>query len=258
MSNTLSAVWKKYQNIILPILAVIIALILFVLVVLPQALKIPTTISQIQKSQDDLQSLNTKLSTLQSINSEKYRADLETTFAALPQDPDIQGVFNQILQTINANTLALNTATVSEVPDINNSKMTDYVLKIETTGSTISLNNFIDQTKAIPRVIKVQSFDGAPVINNITTTQAQPAVTATPASNSAQIQNNQTLTLAIIIQSFYQTVPKTQTLQTEQPVRLPTASDEATIANIQAEIAAMPPPASAATNIPSGKPDPFQ
>src|SRR5690349_15221104 len=103
MPNAVSGVFKKYQTVILPIIAVIVAVIIFALVIVPQALKIPETIQQIQKSESNLQSLNSKLSTLSTIDPDKFKTDLETTFAALPQDPGIPDVFNQILLTLNNN-----------------------------------------------------------------------------------------------------------------------------------------------------------
>lgn len=256
-NNILSQVFKKYQTIILPILAVIIALVLFGLVVIPQALKIPSTIEQIQKSESDLQALNSKVATLKTIDSDKFKADLETTFAALPQDPDIAGVFNQVLQTLNSNGVTLDDVNISQTPAENSNSLTDYVLKIDSTGTTANLNNFLDQIKQIPRVVRVQAFEaGAGTLAAGATGISSP----NPQSNNSTdtgIQNTQTLQILVTIKAFYQGVPKTQSLQTDQPVKLPTSDDEALLTKIRDQINALPVPASQ-SGVPGGKTDPFE
>src|SRR5438874_1182280 len=115
MSNeALQAAFKKYQTIVLPILAVIIAIAIFVLVVVPQGMKIPQTNQEIQNSQKSLDDLNTKLSTLQSIDTQKFKDDLDTSFKALPQDPDIPGIFDQIFTVLTSSGLALNDVNISQ------------------------------------------------------------------------------------------------------------------------------------------------
>lgn len=247
-SEILQAVFKKYQTFILPILAVLVALVLFVVVVIPQGLKIPDTNKQIQKSQSDLQTLTTKESVLESIDTQKFQDDINTSFQALPQDPDIAGVFNQILLVLNTNGLSLDDITISQVPADNSNTLTDYLLKVNSTGSTESLNKFIEQTKQIPRVVKVQALDAG-------LGEAAPTAGFSSPNNSG----GQSLQIEITVQTFYQGVPSTQSLQTDAPLTLPTPDNQKLITQIRDELNALPALASqSAISLPSGKEDPFQ
>lgn len=239
-NDILQAALKKYQTLILPLVAVIIALALFGFVVIPQGMKIPETNKEIQTVETDLKNLNSKLATLQTINPDEVQKDLETSFHALPQDPDIAGVFNQIFTILAENGLTLDDVGISYSHDDNASP--DYLMKFNSTGPIDSLKNFIDRTKTIPRVVKVQSLEVG-----LGSSQLAAGSTATDV---------QTLQILVTIQAFFQTLPATQSIKTDAPISLPSEDEKKIITNIEESLKTIPQAASQST-VPSGKEDPF-
>jgi hypothetical protein len=196
VNEVLMAAFKKYENFILPIAAVLVAIVLFALFVVPQGLKVPDTNKEIQTSQTSL--------------------DGASQSSAAPA-----------------------------------SGLGDFILRLGTEGSADSFSKFIDQTKQIPRVIRVQAFTvGSGGANGVI---GQPVASHAPGSGGAVA-----LQIDITIQTYYQSVPATQSISTEQPVSLPSETDEKTLENIRTEISNLPGSNASSQTVPGGKADPFQ
>jgi hypothetical protein len=251
VNEVLMAAFKKYENFILPIAAVLVAIVLFALFVVPQGLKVPDTNKEIQTSQTSLDALTKKKSILDSVDPNKVQDDLNTALQALPPDADIPGVFSQILLALNANNLTLQNVGASQSSAAPASGLGDFILRLGTEGSADSFSKFIDQTKQIPRVIRVQAFTvGSGGANGVI---GQPVASHAPGSGGAVA-----LQIDITIQTYYQSVPATQSISTEQPVSLPSETDEKTLENIRTEISNLPGSNASSQTVPGGKADPFQ
>lgn len=233
MGNTTTSM-KKYQNLIVPVVAIVIGLVVLGLVIVPQGLKIPETNKQIDEVRKNINALNLKIGQLNGINLNQYKDDLNSSLVALPEEKDIPGAMTLVFNLLKNNGLTLNGISFgSEAPAATTSLFT---IKVDVTGSKDSLTSFINQLKESPRVIKVDTL----------------ATSATASDTSMQI--------LIGLNTFFQPIPKTQELAIDKPVELPTQQNKDTLTTIkdyQARNGNLIIEATA-SGVQLGKPDPFQ
>src|SRR5579872_4904001 len=158
MENASSTLVKKYQNLIFPVVAIIIGLILLGLVVIPQGLQIPQTNSQISTDRQDLATLNQKITQLNGVDINQYKNDLSSSLTALPSDSDLPGAILLVSNLLQTNGLTLNGLNFSS-QDSSSGALTMFLIKIDVTGSKDGLNGFISQLKQSPRVLKVETLN---------------------------------------------------------------------------------------------------
>ncbi len=235
MGNTATSV-KKYQNLLFPVMAILIGLVVLGLVIIPQGLKIPETNSQIDQIRKNVNSLNQKITQLNGVNLDQYKQDLNSSLMALPEDKDIPGAMILVLNLLKNNSITLNGISFSG-QEIVAGGSNQLLVKLDVAGSKDSLTNLIDQLKHSPRVMKVETL-----------------TTTTSASSTA-------MQILIGLDTFYQPIPKSQALDLDKPVELPSEKNRQTLQTIkeyQAQSLALTAEASSSASVPLGKVDPFQ
>lgn len=226
---------KKYQNLIFPLIAILVGLAILIMVVVPQALKIPETNKQTDKLRKDLATLNQKIAQLNKVDVNQYKDNVNSSLTALPQEKDVPGAMILIFNLLRNNSLTLNGLSFGADTPSNGASV--FLVKVDISGTKDSLANLITQLKESPRVVKAETLSTTSTVNSTT------------------------MEILIGLNSYFQPLPPSQTLELSKPVELPTAANIDTLQKIkdyEAKNAALTIEATASANSQLGKPDPFQ
>lgn len=222
----------KYQPFILPVISLVFCVILLGLVTVPQTLSLMSAFKTLSELNNQQTELDNKISQLQRINEEEYKTDLETALIALPPEKDVPGAVDQILIILSGSGLHLDGVAFDNSSDAT-VQTENYAVRLSVTGAMDQLKAFIDKTKNSPRIIKINSIE----------TSTGP---------------DQILGATISLLVFYHPLPTN--VATDNPtVPLLTDSDISLLEKIKENASTIPTLSQLdATNIPTGKSDPFQ
>lgn len=152
----------KYQTVILAGFSILICVILIAFSIVPQSLQLLKTSKEISQKDEKNKFIADKISKLESLNLSNYKKDLNSSLLMLPDDKDIPGVIGQVLSTLNASGLALDTFTFSTQGEAS-SVLSTYSVKVSVVGDSASLKLFLDKIKQSSRLMRVTNIE----INNI-------------------------------------------------------------------------------------------
>jgi Tfp pilus assembly protein PilO len=153
-----SPIFLKHSRLIVPGIVLVVALLIASLITIPQFLKLFETFRTIEELNTKKAFYQRKISELESLDIVGYRKDLETALIALPVDKDITGITGELLVALSGSGMSLGGITFgSDTPG--SEKVQEYTLKMDVTGSSDNLRNFLERVKLSPRIIKLESID---------------------------------------------------------------------------------------------------
>lgn len=208
MENATREPIKKYQGLIFPAVAIIIGLVLLGLIIIPQGLKIPETNNQINQVRKSVNLLNQKIGQLSAVDVNQYEQDLKSSLVSLPEEKDIPLAMALIFNLLRNNSLVLNSINFpSSATEVNSVNV--FLIKVDVSGPRDGLTNLIAQLKESPRVLKVESI------------------------STATMSEETTMQILIGLNTFYQPLPKSQVLELEKEIELPTVKNKETLQTIK-------------------------
>ena len=224
---------KKYQAYILLATTTILSVSLFIFLIIPQGLKLYEASKKTKDTEDKTEFLKHKLELLKQVDLQKYKSDYQTSLTSLPEDKDYSGAINQVITLIKANNLKLaGMSLATQGAPIDGAQ--SYTIKIDISGTTISIKNFVASLKTAPRLVRVNSIE---------------------ISNG---KNNDSTTGSINLLVFYQ---EAQTIigQLDSPLILPNEKEFKNIESIKKSVSQTPiTQTPGIIDIPKGKSNPFQ
>lgn len=222
--------YKKYRAFSVPLFALIIAILLSVLVTIPQIYKLLHTYKTIDELKQKKIFYQKKASDLEAIKVFDYRNDLDTALVALPVEKDIPGVIGEILVSLGGSGMHLGGISLSSSPQVSE-KTEEYNISIDAAGTETSLRNFLERVKLAPRLVKLT------------------AINVENASSGS-------LSTRITFTTFYQALPNNISAI---DVELPEIgkNDTSTLVDIEAKKRQFPKVTQEATASAKGKSDPF-
>jgi Tfp pilus assembly protein PilO len=156
----IKAIFKKYQTIILPTVSALIALVILALLIVPQALQIPKNNDEITSEKTRVDSLTKKAGVLDTIDTNKYQQDSNTSLIALPAVKDFPGSFGQALFFLQSVGLQLTNVSFSAIVAEGSSK--NYSVRLQVSGNSQQITDFMEKLKSAPRIMKVADFTVSP------------------------------------------------------------------------------------------------
>lgn len=153
-----SPFYLKYHQFVIPVVVMVVAILISVLVTMPQLFKYFETRNNISELEQKKLFLEQKVARLESINLTTTRNDLDTALVALPVDKDIPGVIGQLLVALSSSGMSLDGITFSGT-SIETEKVGEYTVKMEVSGSEEGLKNFLERIKLTPRSIILAGLD---------------------------------------------------------------------------------------------------
>lgn len=149
--------YAKYRLLLVPFIVLISAILISVLVTVPQILNLINTFRTINELNQKKIFYQEKAAGLAVVNVPEVRSDLDTALVALPVDKDIPGVMGEILVTLGRSGMRLNGINFSNSPE-ESEKVQEYTITIEASGTETSLRNFLENVSLTPRLIKLSAI----------------------------------------------------------------------------------------------------
>lgn len=147
----------KYKAFLVPLIVLIIAVVITLLVIVPQTIQLLDTFKTLGELRDKSLFYKKKEAELKSVNIDQYKKDLDTALIALPVNKDVPGIIGQLLVALSSSGMSLEGVSLSSSP-AENEKVEELGIKLETGGSETSLENFLDRIKLSPRIIKLSAI----------------------------------------------------------------------------------------------------
>lgn len=224
--------YLKYSVFVIPFVTLLAALIILLLITIPQSFKLVENnqvLAEVKQKKVDYQ---TKISTLNKVDTEEYKSDLNDVLYHLPTDKDIPSAINSILDVLSSAGLTLtNFSLGSTTPAKNGTE--SFGVNIDISGNIIQLKNFIDLADKSSRLMKITDLS----INNST---------------------GQDIQASIDLMVFYAPLDTSVKTSAEQKITLLTEEDQKLLANIKQNISSVVPITDQTIiNTPTGKDDPF-
>lgn len=201
-------VLAKYRNFLIPALSFLICLILIIFVIIPQIQEYLSYRAEEQSLRERILQLTQKKQTLDSIDVELYKSNLEIALNILPSDKNIPGAVGDLLILLSANRLRLVAVSLGGDKALYNSKA--LLVKIETNGDPRSINNFLTSTGDSIRLMRVGRIE-------------------------TSSGNDNTVSASFDVAAFYEPIP-TVSSALDAKVSLPADEDLELIKKVQAEL----------------------
>lgn len=153
-----SPVYLRYKQFIVPGIVLVIAILISMLVTIPQFLRLFETFKNISDLNQQKEFLQNKVAALQTLDQVQYQKDLDIALMALPVDKNIPGVTGEILVALSGSGMSMDGLTFANAP-LESEKVEEFTLRLEVTGTQESLSNFLERVKLTPRLIRMTSVD---------------------------------------------------------------------------------------------------
>lgn len=225
------AKYEKYRLLLVPLIVLISAILISILVTIPQLYKLFNTFKTIAELEEKKLFYQKKASELKSIQVQDYRDDLNTALVALPVEKDIPGVIGEILFSLGGSGMDLSSITFSSSP-AESEKVEEYTITIEASGTETGLRNFLERVTLAPRLIKLTKIQ----VDNGT---------------------NNKLNASIAFTTFYRTLP-TNIGKIDDLVPKINQEDTQILADIEAKQKQFPKTTAETSQITTGKINPFK
>lgn len=148
----------KYKQYIVPFAVIVSALLISILVTIPQFLRLFETFKTIEELTTKKQFYKEKSEQLEQMDLTTYQQDLDLALIALPVDKDIPGVTGEILTALSGSGLSLDGITFSNSP-AESQKVQEFGMKVDVVGTRENLRNFLNRIKVTPRIIKLSYLE---------------------------------------------------------------------------------------------------
>lgn len=153
-----SPFYLQYHQYMVPGIVLVTGLLITILVTIPQLFKSFETSKRINELKEKNAFYQIKVSSLEGIDIELYKRNLDTALIALPVEKNIPAVAGELLIALGASGLSLDGITFASTP-VEAGKISELAFKIEVSGSKDNLTNFLERIKLTPRIIKLTSID---------------------------------------------------------------------------------------------------
>jgi Tfp pilus assembly protein PilO len=224
--------YLKYGVFLIPFVTLLVALIILLLITIPQSFKLienNQVLAEIKQKKVDYQ---TKISTLNKVDTEEYKANLNDVLYLLPTDKDIPSAINSILDVLSSSGLTLTNFSLGTATPAKNGAES-FAVNIDISGNITQLKNFIELTSKSSRLMKITDLS----INN---------------STGQEIQSS----IDLIV--FYAPLDTSVKTSAEQKISLLTEDDQKLLADIKQYISNVASVSDQTIiNTPTGKNDPF-
>lgn len=225
--------YQRYQIFLLPLFSAVICFGLFGLIVYPQINIFLENRKKIEEINIKQQLLESKLGTLEKVNPDIFKKNIEVALLALPAEKDVTGVISQLLYLLNINRLTLNEMSFLGVAA--QDKQDSIQIKIDISGGKDSFKSFITGLASLPRIIKVSSLE------------------VSSSKEGEVIQSSLTL------QAFYQVLPNSiGNVNAPLPVISPKETEVLSKIQSSSQVLPQAPVASSSGSVVKGKTDPFK
>lgn len=148
----------QYNRYIIPGAVAVIALLIAVLVTVPQLFRLFETYETIGELTRQREFYREKAASLQNMNLSEYQSDLDVALIALPVDKDIPGVTGEVLSALSGSGTSLDGITFSNSPT-ESEKVEEFGMRVDVSGTQDTIKNFLDRIKVTPRIIKLSSIE---------------------------------------------------------------------------------------------------
>lgn len=221
---------SKFKVFVMPAVAIIICLLLFVFIVGPQVVSTFQATNAAKEADAKIKLLNNKINQLEQIDENAYKQDIETALIAIPTEKDIAVAIGQVQTLLSSNNLQLDAMSFGVNPP--EGKTQSFLVKVDVSGNVQSLKDFTAKVKNYPRLFKVSSVN----ISNNSGTKVQ---------------------AGIILIAYFQEV-QNKIGDVDQPLTLPTDKDREILASIRESAKVFTGVTQNTLAVKSGKSDPFQ
>ena len=153
-----SPFFVQHRQLVIPGLVLVVAILISVLVTIPQFLRLFETFKTIAELSEKKAFFAEKITTLKGIDEELYRKNLETALIALPVDKDVPGVTGGLLVALSSSGMSLNGINFA-VNSVEGAVVSEYTLKMDISGQESDLRSFLDRIKLIPRIVKLTTLE---------------------------------------------------------------------------------------------------
>ncbi|MDO8619040.1 MAG: hypothetical protein Q7R49_03815 [Candidatus Daviesbacteria bacterium] len=230
-STDIKEFYQKNRIIIFPVLVALSSLILIILVIYPQISILTSNNASLNETVKKSAFLEVKAAELQSLDETQLQHDVKVTLNALPSDRDYLDTMTIIQNLLGESGFTLQSLQFIPGDSTTNSRPS-FTIRLEISGSRVSLNQFLTNVESTYRPMRVASLE-----------------------TSSQKQDSNLVSAVVAVNAFYAPLPSTLG-SIDAP--LPTLSDQdqqlvATLAKF------VPQTNTIATSVssPRGKSDPF-
>lgn len=160
-SQALIKLFGKYRAFIWPVASILIALLLFIFVIIPQIITLIHTNEVLNQTSGRINALNNKAAALSQINTTNYTNSLNVALAALPTERDLPAAISQIQSLLGKYNLQLEDTSFSGSA-IDASKSTtaqSFQIKLDVLGDLGGVKSFANGLKTTPEIIKLTGID---------------------------------------------------------------------------------------------------
>lgn len=146
--NTLKFVYERYKDFIIPFVVVVLSLIVFVALTMPQIKNLLKIREEVKIAKEELNRLKEKLNTLSSIDSAVLDSQLQVVNAALPVAKDFSGILGAISFASDATGVSVGDF-VLQIGNLGEgqgaSGLPAVSLNLSVSGSTTQVSDFINK-----------------------------------------------------------------------------------------------------------------
>lgn len=152
----------EYKFLIYPFVTVLAALFLLFIFILPQLKNFFEGQKNLTVMENRARVLEAKASDLESYDKDRLEERLGVALASLPTEKDLPVVLG-ILQSLSANSAVTLVSFQISGPQVSDPKSSSFGVKLDITGTTRALENFVESIEASYRVMKVSSVEVSPL-----------------------------------------------------------------------------------------------
>lgn len=200
ITQKLTLLYFQYREFLLPILVIVVCVIVFFLVIIPQIQAYFTLQSQFADDQARLQVLQQNFQKVTGLNDQQLNANFTLTTTALPEEKNAIVILNAISKSASLSNVSLKDYNFEVVAPLNKTDGKVVLpVTLSVTGDKTSIQKFIHQLAVSLPLSEVRSID---------------------------IQNNTTALIAVVfsMQTFTQS-----SISTNTPLQLLTDQDRNTL-----------------------------
>lgn len=214
--------YAKYNLFFFPVITIIIALLILFLVTIPQTFKLITNNELLEELKQKKTVSQTKIRTLNEVDTSQYKTDLNDVLTILPNEKEIPSAINSILQLISLSGLTLTNFSIgTNGKPING--VENFIVSIDITGSANQIKDLINFTEQSSRLIKITGLNLNYGSDGVSQTSMDVLVFYAPLDTSIKTDNSQTLTLLspedqALLDKIKQNTQTVSSAQTDTPI----------------------------------------
>lgn len=158
LTLTRHPLYTKYGLFIIPGVSVLTAILISLLVTLPQIFKLIENNNQLNEIKQTITARQAKIAALEQVDLDEYKNNLDNVLYTLPSDKEIASAMNSVLELLSASALRMDNFTLgNNLPTSSGAEA--YVVSLEVSGTIGQVKDLITISSAAPRLIKINGID---------------------------------------------------------------------------------------------------